>query len=180
MTGRADDIPLCVSELASNVVEHGTRTTGDRGVFLVRIDADDAHVRVEVEDDDPIPMSTPRVSRADDGDTSGRGMMIMASPAIAWGFESCAFGGKAVWSEFLTAPAGPGRNTAGPTTAAADPGTQGAQRPTRSPSGRPPRRGGRGAGRGRGAGPPPIGRARSARGFGPRSGLPTRSAGKRG
>ncbi|MFJ3633123.1 ATP-binding protein [Streptomyces sp. NPDC090112] len=98
LTGRADDIRLCVSELASNAVEHGTRTTGGKGAFLVRIDADDTHVRVEVEDDDPL--TAPRVRRARQEDTGGRGMTIVALLATAWGFETHALAGKAVWSEF--------------------------------------------------------------------------------
>ncbi|RSS79380.1 ATP-binding protein [Streptomyces sp. WAC06614] len=103
LTRRADDIRLCVSELAANAVEHGTRRTAEgQGAFLVRIDADDTHIRLEVEDDDPL--GTPRLNRAQDEDTGGRGMMIVASLATAWGFESCAFAGKAVWSEFLTGP----------------------------------------------------------------------------
>ncbi|MFF0215955.1 ATP-binding protein [Streptomyces vinaceus] len=102
LTRRADDIRLCVSELASNAVEHGTHALGGRGAFLVRIDADDSHVRVEVEDDDPL--ATPCLNRSDKGDTGGRGMMIVASLATAWGFETCALTGKAVWSEFLTSP----------------------------------------------------------------------------
>ncbi|MFF0220195.1 ATP-binding protein [Streptomyces vinaceus] len=101
--GRADDIRLCVSELASNAVEHGTHGIGARGVFHLRIDADDTHVHVEVEDDDPL--ATPRVRPDSEEATGGRGMAIVASLATAWGFESCAFGGgKAVWSDFTTGP----------------------------------------------------------------------------
>ncbi|MFE5540762.1 MULTISPECIES: ATP-binding protein [Streptomyces] len=102
LTGRADDIGLCVSELASNAVKHGS--PGEGGAFRVRIDADETHVHLEVEDDDP--SATPRMGAARDEDTGGRGMMIVASLATAWGFESCAYGGKAVWSDFVTAPSG--------------------------------------------------------------------------
>ncbi|MFF4369428.1 ATP-binding protein [Streptomyces sp. NPDC001594] len=102
LTRRANDIRLCVSELASNAVRHGTPAGSGRGVFLVRLDADDTHVRVEVEDEDP--HSTPRLNGAAEDDTGGRGMAIVASLATAWGFESCVFAGKAVWSEFLTCP----------------------------------------------------------------------------
>ncbi|MFD7083421.1 ATP-binding protein [Streptomyces sp. NPDC059918] len=100
---RADDIRLCVSELASNAVEHGTHGMGTRGVFHLRIDADDLHVHVEVEDDDPT--ATPRVRPESEKATGGRGMAIVASLATAWGFENRAFGGgKAVWSDFATGP----------------------------------------------------------------------------
>ncbi|MFD7085508.1 ATP-binding protein [Streptomyces sp. NPDC059918] len=103
LTHRADDIRLCVSELAANAVEHGTCTpSAGPGAFLVRIDADETHVRIEVEDHDPL--SAPRVNRARGSDTSGRGMLIVASLAAAWGFEISPCVGKAVWSEFPMGP----------------------------------------------------------------------------
>ncbi|MEU9481876.1 ATP-binding protein [Streptomyces sp. NPDC048191] len=103
LMGRVDDVQLCISELASNAVNHGTRDRGLDHVFQVRIDADESVVRVEVEDDDPV--SVPRVRQARDGDTGGRGMLIVQALAAAWGWESHAPAGKAVWSEFAISPA---------------------------------------------------------------------------
>ncbi|MFE2856712.1 ATP-binding protein [Streptomyces lavendulae] len=103
VTSHADDILLCASELASNAVKYGSSTEGGRAVFQVRLDADDTHLRVEVEDGDPL--TVPRMNRAAEGETGGRGMAIVASLASAWGFESHAAAGKAVWSEFVTSAA---------------------------------------------------------------------------
>lgn len=103
LTGRADDVRLCVSELASNAVNHGTHTMSHCGAFQVRIDADDAHIRIEVEDSEPL--TAPRVCRAMDGEPGGRGMLIIDTLATAWGYESHAPSGKIVWSEFPTSPA---------------------------------------------------------------------------
>lgn len=44
---RAEDIRLCVSELATNALVHGT--LADHG-FLVKLDADEGEVRLEVHD----------------------------------------------------------------------------------------------------------------------------------
>ncbi|MEU6704997.1 ATP-binding protein [Streptomyces wuyuanensis] len=98
-----DDVQLCVSELASNAVTHGARGTVGHGEFQVRIDADEALIRVEVEDGDTL--TRPRVRRAADGDTGGRGMAIVQSLSAAWGCDSQTPGGKTVWSEFRTAAA---------------------------------------------------------------------------
>ncbi|MGG7572891.1 ATP-binding protein [Streptomyces sirii] len=50
LEGRADDVRLCVSELATNALAHGTRR--DRG-FHVAMSAEDDIVRVEVHDSSP-------------------------------------------------------------------------------------------------------------------------------
>ena len=100
VTGRVDDVRLCVSELASNAVNHGSRTDNGGHVFHVRIDADDTLIRVEVEDDDPL--STPHVREPGEGETGGRGMLIVETLSAAWGYESHDEEGKAVWTEFLT------------------------------------------------------------------------------
>ncbi|MFD5425963.1 ATP-binding protein [Streptomyces sp. NPDC127084] len=102
MTAQADDVQLCVSELASNAVNHGTRP-GSPSAFRVRMDASDARIRIEIEDSDPL--TAPRVRQAAHGDTGGRGMQIVDALASAWGYENHAPEGKAVWSEFHTTPA---------------------------------------------------------------------------
>ncbi|MFE2476123.1 ATP-binding protein [Streptomyces sp. NPDC059389] len=93
------------AEHSFTAVEHGTHGMGTWGVYHLRIDADDTHVHVQVEDD--APLATPRVRPESERATGGRGMAIVASLATAWGFENRAFGGgKAVWSEFGTGPRG--------------------------------------------------------------------------
>src|SRR5690606_20976975 len=68
----AEDIRLCVSELASNALAHGTR----RGHgFLVRLCADEHAVLLEVHDsEDVLPDRGPRLREAADTDTAGRGL----------------------------------------------------------------------------------------------------------
>ncbi|MEU8700495.1 ATP-binding protein [Streptomyces sp. NPDC048680] len=94
----AEDIRLCVSELATNALGHGTR----RGHgFLVRLCADENGVRLEVHDSrDASSESLPWVRRASDTDTSGRGLCIVGALADAWGVEDRDPYGKVVWSRF--------------------------------------------------------------------------------
>ncbi|MEV0886856.1 ATP-binding protein [Streptomyces microflavus] len=99
----AEDIRLCVSELASNALAHGTR----RGHgFLVRIRADEDSVRLEVHDSRDIsPERQPRLEEATDTDTAGRGLSIVDALADDWGVDVRSPYGKVVWSHFKAAPA---------------------------------------------------------------------------
>ncbi|MFI5723529.1 ATP-binding protein [Streptomyces cyaneofuscatus] len=99
----AEDIRLCVSELASNALAHGTR----RGHgFLVRICADGESVRLEVHDSrDVSPDRQPRPREADYTDIAGRGLSIVERLADDWGVDERSPYGKVVWSRFTTASA---------------------------------------------------------------------------
>ncbi|WP_037872645.1 ATP-binding protein [Streptomyces sp. NRRL S-37] len=99
----AEDIRLCVSELASNALAHGTR----RGHgFLVRLCADEDSVRLEVHDSgDVSPDRCPRLREAAETDTAGRGLSIVDTLADGWGVDERSPYGKVVWSRFKTAPA---------------------------------------------------------------------------
>ncbi|ALC29795.1 ATP-binding protein [Streptomyces sp. CFMR 7] len=98
----AEDIRLCVSELASNALAHGTRS--DHG-FLVRIRADEDSVRLEVHDSRDIsPERQPRLRVATETDTTGRGLSIVDALADDWGVDVRSPYGKVVWSRFKTAP----------------------------------------------------------------------------
>ncbi|MEU6327350.1 ATP-binding protein [Streptomyces sp. NPDC047049] len=96
----ADDVRLCVSELASNAFLHGTK----RGHgFLVRLEADEDFVRLEVHDsrnchDCRAPQ--PAVRHPADTDTTGRGLVIVDMLADGWGVEVREPLGKVVWSRF--------------------------------------------------------------------------------
>lgn len=96
----ADDVRLCVSELASNALLHGT----ERGHgFLVRMDADDDFVRLEVHDSRGRHggrASRPVVGHPADTDIAGRGLMIVDTLADGWGVEDREPLGKIVWSRF--------------------------------------------------------------------------------
>lgn len=96
---RAEDIRLCVSELASNALRHGT--IPGRG-FLVRLDADDEGVGVEVHDS---RRQQPSLRRPADTDTSGRGLILVAALCDGWGVEHREATGKVVWAYFKTGPA---------------------------------------------------------------------------
>ncbi|MFM9452412.1 ATP-binding protein [Streptomyces europaeiscabiei] len=93
-TARADDVRLCVSELATNAVLHGTAPGHD---FLLRINANDDKVRVEVHDSRD---QQPRAREASSTDTSGRGLALVDALSDDWGVEDRSPSGKIVWSLF--------------------------------------------------------------------------------
>ncbi|MEI7034878.1 ATP-binding protein [Streptomyces pratensis] len=95
---RADDVLLCVTELATNALRHGVPP--GRGfrvhIYLERIEK---AIRVELHD------SGDGEVRAADGppgaeDEGGRGLLLVAALADAWGVEERS-PGKIVWCEFL-------------------------------------------------------------------------------
>lgn len=93
---RADDVLLCVSELATNALVHGVPP--GRG-FLVRVRHDGGVVRVEVHDSGG---GRPRIAdREDNGGEGGRGLLLVAALADKWGVAE-RNPGKTVWAEFLT------------------------------------------------------------------------------
>ncbi|MGW6506155.1 ATP-binding protein [Streptomyces niveus] len=98
----AEDIRLCVSELVSNALTHGTRFGHG---FLVRLRVDEDSVRLEVHDSrDCAPESHPRVRHPADEDTAGRGLLIVEALADDWGVEDRAPYGKVAWSRFKAIP----------------------------------------------------------------------------
>ncbi|WP_405409395.1 ATP-binding protein [Streptomyces decoyicus] len=97
--GRADDVRLCVSELATNAVEHGT---GCCHGFSVTMAAEDGAVRVEVHNHSHC---RPRLRHPTDDDVSGRGLGIVDMLSDEWGVEERGMVGKVVWSRFKTDPA---------------------------------------------------------------------------
>ncbi|MGW7492614.1 ATP-binding protein [Streptomyces sp. NPDC054786] len=99
LEGRADDVRLCVSELATNALAHGTRC--GQG-FQVTVNAEDGTVHVEVHDSSP---RRPRPRRPTNDDVSGRGLHIVAVLSDDWGVEDRGVTGKFVWSRFKTTPA---------------------------------------------------------------------------
>lgn len=99
----AEDIRLCVSELASNALIHGTDT--EHG-FLVRLDADEDFVRMEIHDSRPRQRREPKIAYASETATAGRGLQIVASLADCWGVEDRRPSGKIVWTLFKTAQPG--------------------------------------------------------------------------
>ncbi|MFJ8072369.1 ATP-binding protein [Streptomyces sp. NPDC096176] len=89
---RADDITLCVSELATNALVHGVPP--GRGYLLRLLLSEDGTLRVEVHDSGD---GRPCV-RAPAGE-SGRGLLLVDALADRWGVGPRE-PGKVVWCEF--------------------------------------------------------------------------------
>jgi anti-sigma regulatory factor (Ser/Thr protein kinase) len=89
----ADEVILCLSELAANAVLHSdSRRPG--GTFTVRIDScPGAQIRIEVEDD-----GGPWLAPAPDPG-SGRGLDIIRVLAAEWGVATSP-AGHTVWARF--------------------------------------------------------------------------------
>jgi len=87
----ADDVILCVSELATNAATHSdSRKSG--GTFTVRTESrPGADVRIEVEDN-----GGPWISAAPDP-SHGRGLGIVRALADDWGITTTP-AGRAVWA----------------------------------------------------------------------------------
>ena len=89
----ADEVILCLSELAANAVLHShSRRPG--GSFTVRIDSHPgAYIRIEVKDD-----GGPWLAPAPDPG-SGRGLEIVGALAANWGVATSR-AGRTVWARF--------------------------------------------------------------------------------
>jgi serine/threonine-protein kinase RsbW len=92
IAGRADDILLCVSELATNALLHGVPP--GRGFQLVLLL--DGSLRVEVHDSGG---GHPCVPEAGATEESGRGLLMVEAVADKWGVGD-RDPGKVVWCEF--------------------------------------------------------------------------------
>jgi anti-sigma regulatory factor (Ser/Thr protein kinase) len=92
-----DAVELLSTELVNNAVVHAT------GGRTIRITPDPEVVRVEVDDlsaDAPVPEIPEMRSE------SGRGLLLLAAIADAWGFEKQRHG-KTVWFEIRAPHGGP-------------------------------------------------------------------------
>ncbi|NBE54475.1 ATP-binding protein [Streptomyces boluensis] len=88
----ADDVLLCVSELATNALLHGVPP--GRG-FLVRLAYDGAVLRVELHDSGDGEPHIPCEAR----DEGGNGLLLVSAVADKWGVGA-RVPGKVVWCEF--------------------------------------------------------------------------------
>lgn len=88
------DAVLCVSELAANAIVHSRSGRSADGRFTVRAGITDKGLRVEVED-----QGGPWTSQSADDIHGGRGLLIVADLARAWGREGSSEGGWTVWVE---------------------------------------------------------------------------------
>ncbi|MFE6163860.1 ATP-binding protein [Streptomyces sp. NPDC056486] len=94
LSGQLDEASVCVSELATNAIEHGNPAAHE---FLVRLAFDDTRLRLEVCDDSN---GMPEVQHATSDDPNGRGLFLVAALADDWGIAGKSGPGKAVWAEF--------------------------------------------------------------------------------
>jgi len=88
-----EDLPLLVSELATNAVLHA------RSDFEVTVIRYHRRVRVEVFDQNT---RLPSFAVAPTDAYSGRGLMLLRGLATAWGVESHSDIGKTIWFEVAT------------------------------------------------------------------------------
>ncbi|MFD3940036.1 ATP-binding protein [Streptomyces sp. NPDC058611] len=95
------DIRLVVSELATNALTHGS--DAEHG-FLVRLEPDDAGVRLEVHDIRDPHQPLPEPASPSPEAEAGRGLLIVAALTTRWGIDARQPRGKIVWSHFPTAP----------------------------------------------------------------------------
>jgi len=97
LNGRSDDPRLAVSELVSNAVRHAG-LVANSGLIHLRIEADDAHVRVEVEQSTSASGVHIVERPGTDGRSDGFGLALVKASADTWGFEPGPPG--CVWFEF--------------------------------------------------------------------------------
>ena len=85
-----EDLPLLVSELATNAVLHA------RSDFEITVGRSEGRVRVEVFDQNT---RLPTFAAAPPDAYSGRGLMLLRQLASAWGVEPHPDAGKTIWFE---------------------------------------------------------------------------------
>ncbi len=99
---RADDARLAISELAANALMHGQLRPGQDTIRLV-IDADDDHLRIEMEQSTAavgVRVVEPRLE--DPVRVGGFGLRLVEQTADEWGVETGPPGH--VWFEFRSGP----------------------------------------------------------------------------
>ncbi|MEG3626884.1 ATP-binding protein [Streptomyces poriticola] len=95
--GRADDVLLCVSELATNALVHGVPP--GRGFLLKVIGYGDGCVRIEVHDSGGGVPAVPSSAPGSEPGEGGRGLVLVSELSDKWGVGERS-PGKVVWCEF--------------------------------------------------------------------------------
>ncbi|WP_310723976.1 ATP-binding protein [Streptomyces sp. N2A] len=95
---RAEDIVLCVSELATNALLHGVPPGRGYRLWLSLPEAATGTLRIEVHDSGGGEPCVPTAAVTGDAE-AGRGLLLVAALADAWGVGE-RVPGKVVWCEF--------------------------------------------------------------------------------
>lgn len=103
----SDDVALVVSELVANALLHGLRLPVDGAEFSaghgkveVQLVTTGSHLICTVRDPSPLP---PVRRAADETDLGGRGLQLIESLSLCWGWTPVS-GAKAVWAIFALDP----------------------------------------------------------------------------
>ncbi|MFD8723943.1 ATP-binding protein [Streptomyces sp. NPDC059629] len=115
LAGQSDDVLVCVSELATNAIEHAAPAGRD---FLVRVVLRNERLRVEVRDQGD---GIPAVRDAAADDCHGRGLFLVGALADDWGVSYETEVGKTVWAEFKLSTPATGQRDRSPTPACCEP-----------------------------------------------------------
>lgn len=118
----AEDVGLCVSELATNATLHSGST-----FFRIELERHSGAVRLSVADNGmgsvAVLARQPELSdarlddlSADHASATGRGMFLVSALATTWGIDELV-AGKRVWAEFGPVPAGSAGDDADPAAA---------------------------------------------------------------
>ncbi|WP_240677801.1 ATP-binding protein [Actinacidiphila soli] len=98
MAEHIDDVRVCVSELTSNALVHGS-LTGDG--FLLKLTTDEDFLHIEVHDRSAL---RPHLRKPTDNQVSDRGLLIVEEFSDGWGVEERGPLEKVAWSRFKATP----------------------------------------------------------------------------
>ncbi|MFD0167106.1 ATP-binding protein [Streptomyces decoyicus] len=130
LAGVGDAAQLCVSELATNVINH----VGEGAAAVLSVMVRDAHLRISVRDTESGRF--PRLLGVAPASETGRGLGLVAAMADRWGVTAAAHG-KTTWCEISASCTTHVRDANGPQSAGAEgPLSFGQGMPGRAPQGR--------------------------------------------
>ena len=89
----ADDAALCLSELATNAIQH-SNSARPGGTFIVRITLTPGRARVEVHD-----QGGPWRPGHGSCGQSGRGLLVVVQLTAAWGISGSGASARVIWFE---------------------------------------------------------------------------------
>lgn len=130
LSGVGDAAQLCVSELATNVINH----VGEGAAAVLSVMVRDTHLRISVRD--PESGRFPRLLGVAPTSETGRGLGLVAALADRWGVTAAAHG-KTTWCEISASCTAQVRETDGLQSGAGVPTSPSQGMPGRAAQGRP-------------------------------------------